>query len=72
MLIGLIDGFGAWWERYKDQWNGGFFAGASGGCEVLTVAEENELNRTMAEWPLNGFTTIETHAPVDIETAFGH
>lgn len=72
MLMALVDGFGAWWDRYKDRWNGGFFAGASGGGGVITVADENELNQIMTEWPLFGFSAIETHALVDVETALGH
>ena len=72
LMIGLLDGFGAWWEQYKDRWDGGFFAGGTGGGGVCTVADEVELNQMMMEWPLFGFSAIESHAILDVETALDH
>lgn len=72
LMIGLLDGFSAWWEKYKDRWEGGFFAGGSGGGGVCTVADEIEFNQMMMEWPLFGFSNLESYPLVDVETALGH
>src|SRR5690349_9097783 len=59
MLPQLLDGFGGWWERYRDKWDGGFFAGGGGGGGICTVADETEFNRMMMEWPLAAFSDID-------------
>jgi hypothetical protein len=65
----LVEGFRAWWDRYHDRWEGGFFAGGPGGGGVATVADEVEYHRMMAEWPFTPFSQLESYPLVDVETA---
>jgi hypothetical protein len=70
LLPTLVDGFQAWWERYRDRWEAaGFFAGVNGGGGICQVADETEFNRMMMEWPLAPFSEIDSHPLVEIDTA---
>jgi len=66
----LVDGFTAWWNRYRDRFDSaGFFAGGSGGGGICNVADPAELQQMMMEWPLTPFSQIESYALVDMDTA---
>jgi hypothetical protein len=70
ILPSLIDGFADWWNRYQDRWvAAGFYAGVNGGGGICEVADEAEFNRMMTEWPLMGFSEVESHILVEMDTA---
>lgn len=70
MLPALVDGFAAWWDRYKDRWeSAGFFAGEGGGGGICRVADEAEFHRMMMEWPLTAFSQIDSRALIDMDDA---
>ncbi len=70
MLPAVVEGFVEWWNRYQDKWeSAGFYAGVNGGGGICNVADEVEFNRMMMEWPLMGFSEVESHPLVDMNAA---
>jgi hypothetical protein len=66
----LMDGFAAWWERYRDRFeSAGFFAGGNGGGGICDVTDAAEFHRMVVEWPLTPFSTTEGYPLVDMDTA---
>ena len=71
-LPALVEGFVAWWERYRDRWEGaGFFPDGSGGGGICNVADEVELHQMVLEWPFTEFSRNEAYPLVDVDTALG-
>jgi hypothetical protein len=70
MLPTLVEGFVAWWDRYRDRWEAaGFYAGGQGGGGICNCADTAEFNAMMQEWPFAPFSRFEVHALVDMDTA---
>ena len=70
LMPSLMEGFAAWWERYRDRWEGaGFFAEGNGGGGICEVADEVEFHQMILEWPLTPFSETEAHALVDMDTS---
>jgi hypothetical protein len=66
----LIDGFVAWWDRYRDRWQGvGFFVDSDGGGGVCEVADEAEFHQMILEWPFAQYSKNEGHVLLDMDTA---
>ena len=57
---GLIAGFVAWRERHRAKMESfDFYAGSAGGCGVVNVADEAELNQMMIEFPFAPYSRVE-------------
>ena len=65
----LLDAFAAWWDRYQDRWNAGFFAGGGGGGGICEVANETEFHTMMMEWPLAPFSNIDAQLLIDVSAS---
>lgn len=66
----LIEGFVAWWDRYRDRWeSAGFFAGGNGGGGICNVDDAAALDRMMLEWPFSLYSHMDVYALVDMDTA---
>lgn len=66
----IMEGFAAWWERYRDRWQAaGFFVGGDGGGGICEVSSEAEFNQMMLEWPLNPYSKNEVYLLLDMDTA---
>lgn len=71
-IPGLMQGFTAWREQYRNKMEAFFFfAAPSGGGGILNVADENELARIMLEWPLSLYSDVTADPIVDGDFALG-
>lgn len=69
----LVDGFVAWWDRYRDRWeSAGFFAGGGGGGGICNVADLMEFHTMMQEWPFTPFNHFDIHPLIDMDEALDH
>jgi hypothetical protein len=63
----------AMWEQFtqwRERWRGKmetfeFFADGNGGVGVVDVADENELQQMMIEYPFSIFDKVELHIVID-------
>jgi hypothetical protein len=68
----MMEGFVAWWERYRDRFEGaGFFVEGNGGGGICKVADEAEFHQMVLEWPFAQYSRNEAYALVDMDTALG-
>jgi hypothetical protein len=62
----LTEGFVDWREHHRSKMEAFyFFAGKGGGCGIVNVADEAELNQVMLEWPFAFFSDVEIEPLVD-------
>jgi hypothetical protein len=69
-LPGMIQGFVAWREHYREQMEVfEFFAGGGGGFGVFNVPDEATLHQAFIEYPFSPFSDIEFRPILDGDTA---
>jgi hypothetical protein len=62
----IFKAFAEWRDRWRDKSESfEFFADGTGGFGVVNVADENELQQLIMEYPFALFDDIESHVIVD-------
>ena len=62
----LWEQFIQWRERWREKMESfEFFADGNGGFGVVDVADENELQQMMIEYPFSVFDKVELHIVID-------
>lgn len=68
----LWEHFTQWRERWRDQMESfEFFADGNGGFGVVSVADENEVQQMILEYPFSGFDEVEVRIVVDGDVSLG-
>jgi hypothetical protein len=66
-LPAIMERFAKWCEEYEDRTESfEFFAGGDGGF-MVDVSDEVELNRMMAEYPLNPYLEMDVRPIMDAD-----
>ena len=67
----LLQGLGAWVEKYGSRFEFLYFYAAGGGFGVIEVDEAAEVFAMMAEYPFTNYAEVDIRAVVDAATAVG-
>ena len=70
MMPMLVDGFRQWRDQYRDRMEHfSFFASGTGGCGIVTIANEMELHNMVTSWPFTPYSDVQVEILVDGDEA---